>query len=105
MDDVERHHELARAAYLDARDALVDVLVLRISEAVHLRLPYASQIDLGAHLLDDGRASLEAVAMHSAGESTEEDSEPQELVNALIRPLLDELGELLPAEDLTYIVL
>lgn len=105
MDDAERHHEVVRAAYLDARDELVDVLIRRISTAVRGRLPDATQIDLGAHPLDDGRASLEAVAIHRAGVSTNEDSEPQDLVNAEIRPLLDELGELLPSEDLTHIVL
>ncbi len=105
MDDAERHHEEVRAAYLDARDELVDELIRRISTAVRGRLPDATQIDLDAHVLEDGRASLEAVAIHRAGLSTVQDLELQDLVNAEIRPFLDELGELLPSDDLTHIVL
>jgi hypothetical protein len=105
MNDAERHHEEVRAAYLDAREELVDVLIRRISTAIRGRMPDATQIDLGAHLLDDGRASLEAVAIHRAGLSIAQDFEPQDLINAEIRPFLDELGELLPSDDPTHIVL
>lgn len=105
MDDVQRHHEGLRAAYLGARDALVEVLVLRIGDAVRQHLPDATHIELDAHLLEDGRTSLEAVAIHSPGASRERGSEQQDLVNALIQPLPEELGEVSPAEELAHIVL
>lgn len=105
MDDLQRHHEGLRAAYLGARDALVEVLVLRIAEAVRQHLPDATHIELETHLLEDGRMSLEGAAIHSPAASTNGDSEQRDLVNALIQPLLEELGEVSSGEELAHIVL
>lgn len=106
MDDVQRHHEGLRAAYLDARDALVEVLVHRIGEAVREHVPDATQVELESHRLDDGRLALEAIAIHSAGAPVWGNSADQRShLTALIEPLLQELGELSPPEEVAQIAL
>lgn len=107
MDDALMRHEQLRHTYLEAREALVEVLIERIGQAVRHRFPAAEYLNLDSFVLDDGRVKLEASGVRSRRtlEAPAVSREGWEAVAVSILPLLDELGEVAPLDEVASGVL
>lgn len=108
MDDVAVRHERLRTAYLDARDALVDVLIERIGAAVRDDYPGAQCLAVDADHLQDGRLLLRptGVGVHTDGTGPGALAQSNQKTAPALQRLLSELGELVALEEVPeYIVL
>lgn len=108
MEDLATRHEQLHTAYLDARDALVDVLIERIGEAVRDQYPGAQYLAVDVDHLEDGRFLLRPTGVRGDTGRTDPGGLAQswQTTAPSLEPLLSELGELVaPAEVPKYIVL
>lgn len=107
MDDSLLRHKQLRRTYLEARNALVEVLIERIRHEVRHRFPYAEYLNLDSRVLGDGRLELKATGLQS-GRSPAAPAGSRadwEAVSVSIIPLLDELGEVATLDDVAHGVL
>lgn len=104
--DYEEHHQTARVAYLDARDALAEVILGRLRDAVLADFPEAECLEIEAHQTYDGRLTLRATGLRSAmALVTAAGSDQWQSLALSINPLLDELGEVAAPEDFVEMIL
>ncbi len=103
--DYEEHHQAARVAYLDARDAFVEVILGRLRDAVVAGFPEAECLEIDGHQTYDGRLTFRGTGLRSAmGLVTAAGSDRWQTLALSINPLLDELGEVAAAEDFVEMI-